>query len=69
MVPFVGLAVGSAPGFASRLGLLGSLAASDGFAAGLAETVAPSLAIALLTFVAVLLVVGMSTLYWCGLDV
>ena len=58
VVPFVGLAVGSAPGFAGRLGFLEPSAASDGFGAGVAESVAPAVAIALLTAVAVALVHG-----------
>ena len=53
VVPFLGLTVATAPGFAHFLGFLKPLARSDGFGSGVAEGLAPALALILTTCLAV----------------
>ncbi len=47
VIPFMGLAVASAPGFASYLGFLKPLTRSDGFGTGVVESLVPAIAIIL----------------------
>ncbi|KAK4684130.1 ATP-dependent RNA helicase DOB1, partial [Tremellales sp. Uapishka_1] len=53
ITPFLGLTVGTAPGFAHHLRLLLPLARSNGFGSGLAEGLAPALALTLLVTAAI----------------
>jgi hypothetical protein len=52
----MGLAVASAPGFASYLGFLKPLARSDGFGTGVVESLVPAIAIILLVSAGIALV-------------
>ncbi|ORX33503.1 hypothetical protein BD324DRAFT_658318 [Kockovaella imperatae] len=61
IVPFLGLSVATAPGFAHYLGLLTPLERSDGFGSGVAQGLAPALAVILATATAVLLTNHFST--------
>lgn len=54
MLPFIGLSVATAPGFAHYLGFLRPLAESDGFGSGMAQGFVPAIAIALAIGLAVL---------------
>lgn len=54
MVPFFGLTVASAPGFAHYLGFLQTLADSDGLGSGVAEGLVPAIALSLVIGLAIL---------------
>lgn len=47
VVPFVGLTIATAPGFAHYFGFLRPLAESDGFGAGVVEGLVPAIALTL----------------------
>ncbi|WWC59119.1 uncharacterized protein I303_101667 [Kwoniella dejecticola CBS 10117] len=53
MIPFLGLTVGTAPGFAHYLGLLKPFAESDGFGSGLVEGLIPAVMLGLVILIIV----------------